>query len=501
MLFNSFEFLIFFPVVTFLYFLLPHKYRWLMLLMASCIFYMAFIPIYILVLAVLILIDYAMGILIEKSEDSKRKIFLVVSIFSTCFVLFIFKYFGFFNVNLTNLAHFIGWNYSLKTLSLILPIGLSFHTFQSLSYVIEVYRKKQKAERNLGIYALYVMFYPQLVAGPIERPYNMIHQFYEKHEFNYKEVVDGLKLMLWGMFKKVVIADRLALFVSVVYSNPAGHEGISFIVATIFFTFQIYCDFSGYSDIAIGAAKVMGFKLMQNFNLPFFAKSIPEYWKRWHISLSTWFKDYVYIPMGGSRVSKLRWYFNILSVFLISGFWHGAAWTFIVWGALHGIYYMLGSMTENFRKIIVKIIRLDKIPKIHKCIQSIITFSLVSFSLIFFRAKSISDAFYISAHLFSGVADFFAVAFNSLINLDIGKGVFSPILLGQTPIFFLNAVIFIIFLVFAETVQFMTGQESIIAALEKKPAWIRWTGYYLLIIILLFFGIFDKAGQFIYFQF
>lgn len=498
MLFNSFEFLIFFPVVTALYFLLPHKYRWLLLLVASCYFYMAFIPVYILVLAALILIDYFMGLLIEGSEGERRKMFLIISILSTCLVLFVFKYFGFFNVNLTALAGFLGWNYSVNTLNLILPIGLSFHTFQSLSYVIEVYRKKQKAEHNFGIYALYVMFYPQLVAGPIERPYNMLHQFYEKHDFDYQNAVDGLKMMLWGLFKKVVIADRLALFVNQVYNNPADFQGVSFIVATIFFTFQIYCDFSGYSDIAIGAAKVMGFRLMTNFDLPFFSRSIGEYWKRWHISLSSWFKDYVYIPLGGNRVSKQRWCFNILTVFLISGFWHGANWTYIIWGGLHGFYYIFGSITKNVREKFVNAVRLYKISKIHHAIQIAVTFCMVSFSLIFFRANSIADAFYIVGHLFSGVPQFFSQTFLAIAISDFGKGVFSPILLGQAPQVFLLASILIIFLLF---VEFFSENGNAISMLQLKPAWLRWAGYYFLVITILFFGVFDKVQQFIYFQF
>lgn len=501
MLFNSFKFLVFFPVVTVLYFLTPHKYRWLLLLVASTVFYMAFIPVYIFILVALVLIAYITGLLIEKADGKKKKAYLIGGIILTSAALFIFKYFGFFNTNLTSLASFIGWNYSMKTLNLILPIGLSFYTFQSLSYLIEVYQRKQRAERHLGICALYLMFYPQLVAGPIERPANLIHQFYEKHVFIYREVVEGLKLMLWGMFKKVVIADRLAIFVSQVFNNPTGFQGISFIIAAVFFTFQIYCDFSGYSDIAIGAARVMGFKLMKNFNLPFFSKSVPEYWKRWHISLSTWFRDYFYIPLGGNRVSKPRWCFNVFSVFLVSGLWHGANWTFIFWGALHGIYYLVGFVTKKFRKAVVEIMRLSKIPRIHKSFQMLAVFSLVCFSLIFFRANSISDAFYISSHLFTGVADFFAVAFANLASFNFGKGVFSPVLLGQTPSFFLSAIISIIFLLFMEAIQFFTRQESITAILDKSPYFIKYSGYYALILVLLFFGIFDNVQQFIYFQF
>lgn len=306
MLFNSIEFIFFFPIVTTLYFLLPHKFRWFMLLISSCIFYMAFIPHYILILFITIIIDYFAGIFIEKSEGYKKKAFLIISIISTCLILFIFKYFNFFSLSFQYIVNLTGFEYKSKLLDLILPIGLSFHTFQSLSYVIEVYRGKQKAEKHFGIYSLYVMFYPQLVAGPIERPQNLLHQFREVHKFEYNRVTDGLKLMLFGMFKKVVIADRLSIFVNEIYSNPTNFQGPALILATIFFAFQIYYDFSGYSDIAIGSAKVMGFELMKNFDRPYFSKSISEFWKRWHISLSTWFKDYLYISMGGNKVSKIR---------------------------------------------------------------------------------------------------------------------------------------------------------------------------------------------------
>jgi len=306
MLFNSLTFAIFFPIVTGLYFLLPYRWRTWMLLLASCAFYMAFIPIYILILFVTILIDYAAGIYIEQSQGRKRKLWLIASIASTCLVLFVFKYFDFASQNLSALARFLDWNYPVKVLNIILPIGLSFHTFQSLSYVIEVYRGHQKAERRFGIYALYVMFYPQLVAGPIERPQNLLHQFDEDHHFDYDRTASGLRLMAWGLFKKIVIADRLAIYVNAVYATPREFSALQLLAATFFFAYQIYCDFSGYSDIAIGSARIMGFKLMTNFDRPYSAKSIGEFWRRWHISLSTWFKDYVYVSMGGSRVSRWR---------------------------------------------------------------------------------------------------------------------------------------------------------------------------------------------------
>ncbi|TSC82302.1 MAG: putative membrane protein involved in D-alanine export [Parcubacteria group bacterium Gr01-1014_20] len=403
MTFNSLEFVIFFPVVTVLYFLLPHRLRWLLLLVASVVFYIAFIPAYIFILAALIVIDYWAGILIERSSDKKqRRLFLILSVISTCLVLFIFKYFNFFNFNLGTLASFLHWNYPIGALSILLPLGLSFHTFQSLAYVIEVYRGRQKAEYNIGIYSLYVMFYPQLVAGPIERPQHLIPQLYQEHRFEYKRVVDGLKRMLWGMFKKVVIADNLAFLVDQIYSNPHGYAGLELIWVTMIFAIQIYADFSGYVDIAIGSAKVMGFDLVENFRNPYLANSILDFWRRWHISLSSWFRDYVYIPLGGNRVLELHWYSNILIVFLLSGLWHGASWTFILWGALHGVYIVFSKTTQGIREKIAQGIGLNYFPKLRSFMQIVTTFSLVSFAWIFFRANSISDAWYIVSHLFAG---------------------------------------------------------------------------------------------------
>ncbi|WP_242651764.1 MBOAT family O-acyltransferase [Ruminiclostridium cellulolyticum] len=298
MLFNSIEFLIFFPLVTALYFLLPHKIRWFLLLISSCVFYMAFVPKYILILGVTIVVDYFAGIIIARMQGDNKRIFLIVSLITNIGMLFVFKYFNFFNENIKHLADFLNWNYPISGLSIILPIGLSFHTFQSMSYIIEVYRGKQQPEKHFGIYALYVMYYPQLVAGPIERPQNMLWQFHTEHSFDAHRVSDGMKLMAWGLFKKVVIADNLALVVNSIYGNPTQVNGLSLVVATYFFAFQIYCDFSGYTDIARGASRVMGIELMQNFKRPYFSKTISELWKRWHISLSSWFSDYVYIPLG-----------------------------------------------------------------------------------------------------------------------------------------------------------------------------------------------------------
>jgi D-alanyl-lipoteichoic acid acyltransferase DltB (MBOAT superfamily) len=448
---------------------------------------MAFIPIYILILAVTIIIDYFAGMWIEDSQGKRKKMFLIVSILSTCLVLFIFKYFNFFNSSFSSIAHFFHWNYPIGIINIILPIGLSFHTFQSLSYVIEVYRGYQKAERHFGIYSLYVMFYPQLVAGPIERPQNLLQHFREEHYFEYKRVTDGLKLMAWGMFKKVVIADRLSILINQVYGNPTEYAGLPLIIATVFFAFQIYCDFSGYSDIAIGAAQVMGFKLMDNFNRPYFSKSISEFWKRWHISLSTWFRDYLYISLGGNKVPKWRWQFNLLITFLISGLWHGANWTYVIWGGLNGFYLVFAILTEDTREKIAKIIGLSKYPKIRKYWQILATFSLICFAWIFFRAKNLSDAWYIVTHLFTGIEHIFSVKY---LKETVGG-------LGFSKSEFLIAILSIIFMEFVHLVQ---RHYKIRHMLSEKPAWFRWSMYYAIILGIIFWGVFGK-NDFIYFQF
>src|SRR5882724_7016795 len=350
MLFNSLQFAIFFPMVVALYFSLPHRHRVLMLLLASCVFYMAFIPAYILILFVTIGIDYFAGIYLEKYEGHARRVLLILSIISTCAVLFVFKYFDFFTDNFIGLANLLGWKLTNPVVHIILPIGLSFHTFQSLSYVIEVYRRKQRAETNFVTYATYVMFFPQLVAGPIERPQNLLHQFNQIHSFDYERIAGGLKRMAWGLYKKVVVADRLALYVNDVYAAPQSFNGLQLTLATIFFAYQIYCDFSGYSDIALGSAQVLGFKLMENFNTPYYSASVGEFWRRWHISLSTWFRDYLFIPLGGSRVSTFTRVRNTLIIFLVSGFWHGANWTFVIWGLWHGAFLVIERLAQSAKQ-------------------------------------------------------------------------------------------------------------------------------------------------------
>ncbi len=348
MVFNSIEFLIFLPIVVLLFYLLPHKWRWLMLLAASCVFYMWFVPKYILILLVTIVIDYSAGILMERYADQHKlkKTFFVISIVSTLAVLLVFKYLNFLTANLDQLCASLGMETHLLT-HIILPIGLSFHTFQSMSYVIEVYRGHQKAERHFGYYALYVMFFPQLVTGPIERPGNLLHQLHEKKEFRYENISKGMRLILFGFFVKMVVADHLGEYVDEVYGHLDEYNSWSVLGCMFFYSFQIYCDFFGYSTIALGSAKLMGFDLMDNFRSPYLSKNIAEFWHRWHISLSTWFRDYVYIPLGGSRVKFGRWAFNIMVVFVLSGIWHGAAWTFLLWGFAHGLLHIIEKALHN----------------------------------------------------------------------------------------------------------------------------------------------------------
>jgi D-alanyl-lipoteichoic acid acyltransferase DltB (MBOAT superfamily) len=403
MLFNSFDFLIFYPLVTVIYFLLGQRFRWLWLLAASCYFYMFFRPIYILILAGTIVIDYFVGINLIKLEGRKRKLLLILSIIANVGILSVFKYYNFFAGNTNYLLCAAGFHSRLYYLDILLPIGLSFHTFQAMSYTIEVYRGKQQPEKLFGIYALYVMFYPQLVAGPIERPQHMLHQFHEKKIFNEANLSAGLKLMLWGLFKKIVIADRLSIYVSSTYGNYINQTGSTLLVATFFFAVQIYCDFSGYTDIARGSAKTMGYDLMLNFRRPYFAANITDFWRRWHISLSSWFRDYVYYPLGGNKTSSAKWFRNVMLVFLLSGFWHGANWTFIIWGFLHGLFTVIHKLFTQWKE--GKNIFLKKMFRVFECkpFAIIINFLLVTFCWIFFRAESLNEAFGIIKKIFTNI--------------------------------------------------------------------------------------------------
>jgi len=371
---------------------------------------MFFIPQYILILFTTILIDYIAAIWIEKSETKKKKKkYLIISIISTCLVLFIFKYFDFFNQNMLLLSHTFGFYYPEKVVKFILPIGLSFHTFQSLSYVIEVYRGNQKPERHFGIYSLYVMFYPQLVTGPIERPQNLLVQLRQEKKFDYSNLSQGLRLILFGLFTKMVIADNIAVYVDQIYANPSGYSTLSILKGLFFYSFQIYCDFFGYSTIAVGCAKSMGYNLMDNFKNPYLSKSIREFWQRWHISLSTWFRDYVYFSLGGNRVKIFRWMINILIVFTVSGLWHGANWTFVLWGLAHGIV----QITEHFVTKLFKTRSSENkiIGVVSNAFKVVKTFIIASFIWILFRATDFQQVITVCKSLIknTGVTDNFSV--------------------------------------------------------------------------------------------
>jgi len=469
MVFNSLHFLVFFGLITSAYFLLAHKYRWALLLAASCYFYMAFVPIYLGILGLTIVIDYFAGIYLERFQGGAKKIFLGCSLLANLGVLAIFKYYFFFTDNINFLASYFSIPIHFPVLNILLPIGLSFHTFQAMSYTIEVYRGKQKAERNFGIYSLYVMFYPQLVAGPIERPQNLIHQFYEKHVWDTARVKLGLLQMMQGFFKKVVIADRLAMVVDPAYANLSNQSSLNLIIASIFYSFQIYCDFSGYSDIAIGASKVMGFKLMNNFNAPYTAKSIPDFWRRWHISLSSWFKDYVYFSLGGNRVSVPRWYINIMIVFILSGFWHGASWNFVIWGALHGLFQLMG-LTLN--RIFPNLAADEQKSAAGVWMYRLFTFLLVTIAWVFFRIPKFGDIQIYFGQLTRGsMLDPISLAFNT------------------------NELLFSILLIVG--LYLYDFKRDKIRVDSVKLFWPIMSG---LLFLIYFFGVFNLK-QFIYFQF
>lgn len=476
MLFNSIDFAIFFPIVVTLYFALPHRFRWTMLLGASYYFYMSWKPEYLILIVASTLIDYWAAIkMSQQSEKRKRRKYLVASLFSNLGILFFFKYFNFFSDSTRAVLESISLSYDMPYFDVLLPVGISFYTFQTLSYSIDVYRGDRDPEKHLGIFALYVSFFPQLVAGPIERSTNLIPQFHKVNQFEYARLVSGLKLMLWGLFKKVVVADRLGLYVDKIYSEPESYGGLTLILATVLFAFQIYCDFSGYSDMAIGTARTMGYDFMENFRRPYFAKSIREFWSRWHISLSTWFRDYLYIPLGGNRVSVPRWYFNLFTVFLVSGLWHGANWTFVVWGALHGIYLVAALLFDPITK---RMHQLIPAKWFWNAWNHSTTMILVLIAWVFFRVDNVMDGFYIVGEMvqFSGSLFF--------------KGDFQVHLIYS---FFAIGILML--------VEFKQEYLKDSLNLDQHPVGlVRELVYASLAVIILLLGVFD-GGQFIYFQF
>tara|TARA_B100001964_G_C14222260_1_gene595869 strand:+ start:469 stop:1728 length:1260 start_codon:yes stop_codon:yes gene_type:complete len=417
----------------------------------------------------------------ETEDTLKRKSYLLLSIITNLGILFIFKYFNFFNDSLKSLFDNFNIFYNVSSFDLLLPVGISFYTFQTLSYSIDIYYDRKKPERHLGIFALYVSFFPQLVAGPIERSTTLLPQFHKEHYFNYTRVKNGLLLICWGYFKKLVIADKAAILVNQIYSSPDQYSGIPLIMAAFLFAFQIYCDFSAYSDIAIGTASIMGYKLTQNFNRPYFSKSVSEFWRRWHISLSTWFRDYFYIPLGGSRSKPIRCLLNLFLTFLVSALWHGANWTFIVWGTLHGLAVSFELIIAKPRKRFELAIGTSWFKYIYNGFSILLVFTFWCFSLIFFRSDTLNDAFYISSHLFSGIQ-----ASLSMDDIGLNKKELSTVFVS---------------IGFLLTIQLFQTRTSIRSWLSKQPDIIRWFCYSALILSILFFGELQAQEDFVYFQF
>ena len=425
MVFNSLTFLWFFPLVFLLYKIIPLKFRWIMLLIFSYIFYLSWQADLIYLIMFTTVVSYICARKIETAFTKRqKKFYLLVALIASLGVLFFFKYFNFISENVTGLLNAIGLGVGDFTLNLILPVGISFYTFQTLSYVIDVYRGKIKAEKHFGYYALYVSFFPQLVAGPIERPENLLPQFKTKNPFTAYDAAAGLKMMAVGFFKKIAVADQISKYVDAVYNNPDtinGNlvNGFTVALATVLFAVQIYCDFSGYTDIAIGCARVMGIKLMQNFNNPYTATNIKDFWRRWHISLTSWFTDYVYIPLGGSRCSKAKYYRNIFVVFLISGIWHGAAWTYILWGVIHGIYQIVGNLTKDYRSRFWQKMKVNENGIVMQWARRVGTFVLVCIAWMMFRANSLTDFWTLFKMLFTGWSGFSLTASLAALELPL----------------------------------------------------------------------------------
>lgn len=400
MLFNSWQYFVFLPLVVGLYFLLPQRFRWVLLLGASYYFYMSWNANLVVLIATTTLTSYAAALAIAKTDNARRrKLFLWLGVGISLVMLFFFKYFNFFSASVTAAIRVFRLPIDDVTLRVLLPVGISFYTFQTLSYVIDVYRGSLAAERHLGIYALYVSFFPQLVAGPIERAVNLLPQMREHHTANAANFSWGARMICIGMLKKVAIADFVAPMVTAVYSNVAGTNAMGHVLATLLFSVQVYCDFSGYSDIALGSARILGFRLMENFDAPYFARSVREFWRRWHISLSTWFSDYVYIPLGGSRTTKARHMRNLLLTFLLSGLWHGAAWTYVLWGLWHGTAQVVARCTAPARAKLRAALRIREDSALYHIWQTVFVFGVVCLSYILFRANSVQDAVFVFVRL------------------------------------------------------------------------------------------------------
>lgn len=432
------------------------------------------------------LITYVCGLLVDRSALGKRKLWLVLSFVSNLAILFFFKYFNFTADIITRTLNFAGLHLQPTTLDVLLPVGISFYTFQALGYTVDVYRKEIQAERNFADYALFVSFFPQLVAGPIERSGNMFHQLKEYHPFRLENIRDGILPILWGLFKKMVLADNLAVAVNTVYNAPSEHSGGEFIIATLAFAIQIYCDFSAYSDIARGSAKMMGFDLMKNFHCPYLAVSIQDFWRRWHISLSSWFKDYLYFPLGGSRCSKARHLLNIMIVFTVSGLWHGAALTFVIWGILNGLYQVISKLLDPLRKKLFALLHIREGAGWLHVLRVLITFCLTCIAWIFFRANTLSDALHILHAILGIVKHGFIVDFNASFSLSV---------YALLMVLICTAVLLV--------ADWFISEKDLAGKINRYVA-PRYAVYFVLIAVILLFGSYGAGydpQDFVYFQF
>lgn len=494
MLFNSVDFLIFFPIVTLVYFVIPKKLRYIWLLISSYYFYMCWSVKYVLLLMFSTITTWFAGHLVHKAKSVRNKKLAVAGCITVNIgILFIFKYLDFFRNTLNRVLERFNFQPWESTFNILLPVGISFYTFQALGYIIDVYREKIEPEKNPLRYALFVSFFPQLVAGPIERSDNLLKQMrnIEKQKlWNYENITEGLTLMVWGLFVKMVIADRVAILVNTVFDTFYMLGTFGLLAGAIGFGLQIYCDFMGYSVIAIGAAKVMGFSLMENFNTPYLACSVSDFWRRWHISLSTWFRDYLYIPLGGNRCSKIRKYFNLLVTFGISGLWHGANWTYIAWGLIHGIYQIVEDFTKGIRQKLYAKYQIKTESFSFKLGQIITTFLLVDFAWIFFRTNSLSIALQYCKRLFTKWDPWFL--FNGeLYTLGLERFEYNVLIVATTA------------LLLTELLRYLKGQ-IITEFLREQCIWFRWGIIMLLIFAVLIYGVYGinfDSTQFIYFQF
>lgn len=496
MSFISLEFFVFSIVIFSLYFILRQPVRWMLLLAGSYLFYIVGNGNYVVILIFSTVTDFWIARQLVKTDRViHRKLLLSTSLFLNLSVLFFFKYYNFFSSEIGTWATALNIDCAPPTLNLILPIGISFYTFQALSYTIDVYRGKIKPETNLGIFATFIVFFPQLVAGPIERASNLLPQISQQFSFDENRIVSGLRLALWGFFKKVVIADRLSIYVNNVYASPEDFSGQMLLVATVFFAFQIYCDFSGYSDIAIGVARILGIRLMTNFRQPYFSQSIREFWRRWHISLSQWFRDYVYIPLGGNRVSFRRNLINLLIVFVLSGLWHGASWTFVIWGAIHGGIIVLETLVSRNNTPSD-----ETSSRVKTILGTTITFIIVVIAWVFFRADTVDDAFYILTHFHHidwQSLNTISTAFNRDDGVvDILRHINLLNYSFQRLQFILAGGLIILLL----TVDYIQMRYGMTVVFNRLPTLVRWGAYNLALFSIVFLGAWGNQ-QFIYFQF